>query len=436
MLSGTLDDFTLPDVFRILSSCDKTGRLHIARSAGEGTVHFRDGDVYLAESSLTRDPLGQKLLRARLVSEVQLRQALDEQAESGKRLGEVLVESGVLGHEQIEATVRQQIEDAVFDLLRWELGEFSWEPGLEVDAEVSISVSVENLIIEASRKLDELEVITKKIPSEEAILTMAPSPPEDAAEINITPDEWRVLVLVNGTRSVVAIAEAVGLDNFSTMRVLYGLASSGLIEVSDTQASEALEEFEAAVAAEPPVQADEPAVEVEEPLVEEISEPLVAEVGSESELEAPAETVETAEVASEVDAIDQEATEEQDERTPEEVFADELLTDPVDFVPDESEGDGSGSNGSSESIPVTAGPDDEEVPVVDRLAAVKELADLFDPPDPEAAGPPYPPETHFAEEAAAAAAAAAEPPVFHRMEDDEEITKGLLSRLIDGVKGL
>ena len=234
MLKGTLDDFTLPDMFRLMSFAKKTGRLDVERRAGHGSVFFREGEVYYAESSLTKIPLGQKLLRAGVITESQLNKALDANAESGERVGEILLQTGVVDGEQLEAALRAQIEDAVFDLLRWDLGEFSWEPDAAVDPEVGIMVSVENLIMEASRRLDELEVITRKIPSGRTVLRMADKPPEGAVEINITPEEWRILVLVDGTRTVAQIGDLVGLDEFDAMRTLYGLVSAGLIEVDMT----------------------------------------------------------------------------------------------------------------------------------------------------------------------------------------------------------
>ena len=238
MLKGTLDDFTLPDMFRLMSFAKKTGRLDVDRRAGHGSVFFREGEVYYAESSLTKIPLGQKLLRAGAITESQLNKALDTNAESGERVGEILLTTGVVDGEQLEAALRAQIEDAVFDLLRWDLGEFSWEPSAAVDPEVGIMVSVENLIMEASRRLDELEVITRKIPSGLTVLKMADKPPEGAVEINITPEEWRILVLVDGVRTVTQIGEVVGLDEFDAMRTLYGLVSAGLIEVDSTAVPE------------------------------------------------------------------------------------------------------------------------------------------------------------------------------------------------------
>src|ERR687892_2199726 len=270
MLKGTLDDFTLSDIFRLLSFTKKTGKLEVKRSAGEGNVFFRDGDVYFAQSSLKKEPLGQKLIRSGSLTEPQLLKALDLHASTGQRVGEILLEQGAITQEQLVGAVAEQIEDAAFDLLRWELGEFLFEAHERFEVEIPISVSVENLIMEASRRLDELDVIQRKIPSADVVLKVAPAPPEGARQINISPEEWRLLVLVDGSRTVGEVCEMAGLDDFSGIRTLYGMISSGLLDIAELGPSDSEE-----VMLTPPSpvdtsmqtpaeMAEEPAAEVEE----------------------------------------------------------------------------------------------------------------------------------------------------------------------------
>ena len=563
MLKGTLDDFTLPDIFRLMSLSKKTGSLQVERSAGQGKVYFRDGEVYYAESSLSKEPLGQKLVKAKALTEGQLRKALDLHAGSGKRLGEVLLEAGAVTEDDIMMVVRQQIEDAAFDLLRWELGEFLWEPGVAASPEVTIYVTVENLIMEASRRLDELEVIQRKIPSTDTVLAMAATPPEGAVEINITPEEWRILVLVNGVRTVREIGEMVGLDDFSAMRTLYGLVSAGLAEVpghAESGAAESGVDYtseQAAEAPEPeavpepvaesrpqpvaesrpqpepapaPAPEEEPAEEpLPEPLqeaqpepVEAQPEPIVAEAAPEPVAEevqpdpvvaeaapepVPEEPVAAAEPEPFVDeepvqpvgevlemdpnaeaeaffGLDEPVLAEEAPAAPE-VQEEETQPEPVlQAVPDmptfeepdlpveafdapepgDLVAEGPASNGyedplASEILSPAAAPPAPEEPVappapepvaeqpeapapeipvssesagesprVDRMAAVRELAGLF-----SEGGDDAPPSRT---RRAVAPEGDAEADNRKRVEDDEQVTRGLISRLIDGVKGL
>jgi hypothetical protein len=492
VLKGSLDDFTLPDIFRLLSVTKKTGSLEVERSAGQGTVYFREGDVYFAESSLSKELLGQKLVKAGAITSSQLMKALDAQASrDGMRLGEVLVADGLVDEDQLETAVRGQIEDAVFDLLRWELGEFSWNLGEEVSPEVVLSVSVENLIMEASRRLDELVVIQRKIPSEQSVLTMASTPPEGAVEINITPDEWRVMVMVNGQRTVQEIADGVQLDVFQTMRTLYGLVSAGLIEVPghtppDDDEDVDLSIFQDAAVAEPVVDDvvdEEPAEPLVESMVDdtdlvtdepqfpdaddavaslesEAAQELAASVTEDLDTEgdatvvpfemgdasvegfdapAPGElTTETPDVAFEAPAEQFEAPAEQDDVDPfaSEILSPEAVSDPfgeMPAAPEESEETTSAYEEFTPAtdIPVTAEPPASE-PTVDKSAAVRELSNLFKQTEVDSSTPTFmvPPANRSEDESVA------EPETKKRVEDDEEITRGLISRLIDGVKGL
>ncbi|MGH2754177.1 MAG: DUF4388 domain-containing protein [Actinomycetota bacterium] len=474
MLKGTLDDFTLADVFRLLSLANKTGKLEVQRSAGSGRVFFRDGEIYYADSTMTREPLGKKLIRARAVTETQLMKALDQAAAGEGRVGDILVASGVATTEQLQGAVKQQIEDAVFEMLRWDLGEFSWDPRVEADVEVHLAVSVENLIMEASRRLDELELIKRKIPSEETVPGMAPSPPEGAVEINITPEEWRILVLIDGQRTVREIAEGSGWDGFVTMRTLYGLVSAGLVEVlgprsepvagmaervpgfEATTASwtSALGEVPAEAAAVPeahveaaretpitldrPERTPEPTAELREfPSSDAVDERL--DEGAE-EMPAPIAAGASAPPASETPPPGDDAQGDQVEGGGEPFLSDLLRSEPepeaVPAAQPPPEPEVSPEAESPEpqvaaAPPVTPSSDPDQIDF-DKAAMARELSGLFRDDHPEydrplipgegdASRPPRPPKA---------------PPVRKRVEDDEQVTRGLISRLIDGVKGL
>ena len=51
-LEGSLDAFSLPDIFQLLSFTKKSGGLHLRRAAIHGCVYFRDGSVTGATSDV------------------------------------------------------------------------------------------------------------------------------------------------------------------------------------------------------------------------------------------------------------------------------------------------------------------------------------------------------------------------------------------------
>ncbi len=239
-LRGNLRDFSLPDVFQLVTFSRKTGVLRIAREGGdEGSVWFRDGDIFFASSNWRTELLGERLVRAQRITPQALKRALAlraEEPEDGRRLGQILVDEGYITEEVLQAFVQEQIQDTIFDLMRWDEGDFDFEAMPEVvDEDIGLIVSIENVVMEGARRLEEWNRIRKKIPSVEVVFKMATAPGEGTFEISLKPTEWQLLLLVDCTRSVAELASETGRTDFEVARVLYGLFSAGLLEFASDE---------------------------------------------------------------------------------------------------------------------------------------------------------------------------------------------------------
>src|SRR6185369_145730 len=96
-LRGTLKDFGIADIFQLIGHQGKTGVLTVRDRGREVQIGFRDGSVVqaVATNRRERDMLGGMLVRAEVITQDQLDQALTIQKKSGDRLGEVLADSGL-----------------------------------------------------------------------------------------------------------------------------------------------------------------------------------------------------------------------------------------------------------------------------------------------------------------------------------------------------
>ncbi len=235
-LEGNLKDFSLPDMFRLLASGRKTGTLYLERPDAEGKVCFKDGQVFFATSDSNRESLGRRLVKDGVISEKQLRQALglqkiQKKEKADRRLGQILVDEGYLDARVLEDFIQEQINDTLFDLFRWEQGDVRFEAeGACEDEDIGISVSVENIIMEASRRLEMWDRIRQKIPSMDTMFVMAPGPGDKSMEIHLKPAEWMLLCYLHGGKSVRDLVELTGYNEFDTAKVLYGMYSAGFIE--------------------------------------------------------------------------------------------------------------------------------------------------------------------------------------------------------------
>lgn len=234
-LRGNLRDFSLPDVFQLVTFSRKTGVLRIVREDGaQGSVWFREGEVFFASSNWHSAPLGERLVGAQSITAQALKRGLELRAAEGdgaRRLGQILVDEGYITDTVLEAFVTEQIQDTIFDLMRWDEGDFDFDPMPDVvDEDIGLTVSIENVVMEGSRRLEEWSRIRKKIPSVDVVFKMATAPGEGTFEISLKPIEWQLLLQIDGTRSVAELAVESGRTDFEVARILYGLFSAGLLE--------------------------------------------------------------------------------------------------------------------------------------------------------------------------------------------------------------
>ena len=235
-LSGNLHDFSIPDVFRLVSLSGKTGVLHLSREGAEGSVWFRDGQVFFAVSDRRKGLLGERLVSAGRVSATALSRAVqirDEEPEGGRRIGEILIDEGIITAAVLTAFVQEQIQDTVFDLFLWDEGTFEFEILVEPpkDQDIGLAVSIENIVMEGARRLAEWTDLRTSASSGSVVFRVGSVAGEDVVDIALKPSEWRVVTLTDGTRTVTEVAEAAGVTEFEAARTLYGLFGAGLLEI-------------------------------------------------------------------------------------------------------------------------------------------------------------------------------------------------------------
>ncbi len=126
---GKLDQFKLPDLLQIISGNRKTGRLALTRRDSQAVIVFRSGKIIYAASSTARETLGSLLLCRQLIDEEGLARALEIQhtATEEKRLGTILVDTGLLTEETLRQVITRQIEGVISEIMQWEGGFFKFD---------------------------------------------------------------------------------------------------------------------------------------------------------------------------------------------------------------------------------------------------------------------------------------------------------------------
>ena len=178
-IQGPLRELGIHDVFQLLDLGRKTGVLRISSSLrqNEGTIWFHDAAVVAAAIQSNPHPLGSALLKAGKIREEDLSRACTQQEQGdGRRIGEILVASGALSARELRRQVRAHIEDVVFTMLGWSEGYFVFEecPAETIPRETDLRISVEHLLLEGARRIDEWSRIQTRLSHLGVVPRLAP----------------------------------------------------------------------------------------------------------------------------------------------------------------------------------------------------------------------------------------------------------------------
>jgi hypothetical protein len=232
-LSGNLKTVAFPDILQLLASGKKSGILECRTATRQKEVAFKDGNVVYASSlNSTEDLLGNLLLKRGKISKADLERAVTLHKQTGRQLGTTLIDMNLFDKDEIGLCLKMQIEEIVYNLFSWHEGDFVFHENVQPkNAPFVIELSTMSVIMEGTRRIDEWLEIQKVLPPDDILLRIAKSPKVNREELTISVDEFRMLALINGDRTVTELIELSPMGEFVTCRSVYRLILNNLIEV-------------------------------------------------------------------------------------------------------------------------------------------------------------------------------------------------------------
>jgi hypothetical protein len=230
-LDGSLEDFSLPDILQLLTHTRKTGSLQLqaADEDRNGLVRLVSGAINGASSDLRRHALARRLVGAGLVSDDALAAAANDVRDGAPSLVRALLDRAEVAPDEVTRLAADQATDAVCELLRWQAGTFSFLVG-DADPEgLELGLSADELVAEGERRMQVWPTLTSHIPSPDTVLRLAASP---AFDPSCSREEWGLIALVDGNRSVNEIVALLGRSEFAVAGALSALVERGLLTIS------------------------------------------------------------------------------------------------------------------------------------------------------------------------------------------------------------
>jgi hypothetical protein len=234
-LKGNLRDFSTTQLLNLVNLARKTGLLIIQSQSGTARLYFREGKLIQANIGTQDSNLADMLLKAGKISGDQA-EMIQSQAEmqSDKQLGLALMNAGAVTQEDIVQSVKDYMLDIVYTLFNWAEGEFQFDQNkLPSDDRIAVPISLENVILEGSRRIEESELLESELPDLNSVaLRFTDNPDARLREVNLSVEEWRVISFINPRNTVKQIAQSNSMDDFQIRKIVYGMIQAGLVELA------------------------------------------------------------------------------------------------------------------------------------------------------------------------------------------------------------
>jgi len=146
---------------------------------------------------------------------------------NGDSSGEIYLRGGQIVHAFVGDL---QGEEAMYELAIWPEGDFVFTPGMETEL-TTIHKSNTNLLMEAARRIDEWQILSKRIPSTRLVPVFTQR--ATTTSVSLTPQEWSLICKIDERRTIEEVAIGLDMSPFETCKLLYGLITSGLVALNE-----------------------------------------------------------------------------------------------------------------------------------------------------------------------------------------------------------
>jgi len=227
--SGKLTPKALRKALFLVESNRFVGNIHVSRADEEKHIYFTVGGIRLLSAGARRkSPLGKLLVRYGKLTPPEMREALQTQKRTGRRIGDVL--TNVLKFceaSDIEEVVQVQVENEIFDVITWMDGVYEYAPSMP-DAlfnkklkATTLSTDIPSLIERIKSRIDRWPDIHQKVPDLQGIYRLTRTGHRRVVEdAEAGPEKKELGSLLDGSRTLNKVIEKGEFGTFETWEMV------------------------------------------------------------------------------------------------------------------------------------------------------------------------------------------------------------------------
>jgi len=220
-IEGPIKELGLFELFQLISLAGKKGILTIT-----GEEFIKSYILYFDNGMLISIDFPERLKKEMLERGFLTKEQIVEIADD--KFVNHLIENKIIPLSTFRTIFKQAAIDIIYSLFLIENGHFNFrETDFEIIENLTLNMKIENIIMEAARRIDEISKMEEILPNTDIVLEVSADLIEKE-QINLSPMDWKLLSLINGNLTIGALIDKIG-DKFAVMKSLYGMTMTGII---------------------------------------------------------------------------------------------------------------------------------------------------------------------------------------------------------------
>jgi hypothetical protein len=234
---GDLSDTPLAEILATIHRYRVPGVVSVQRDKRIRRLFLDEGLVLYAISNEKEADLASFLLRTGVLDADSAREAEARRAREGLRMGQILLQMGVVTPERLNAAIAGQIREIVVGALDWDAGEALFEVGARRTADfVRVDIPILDLVLEGIRKASDVRRLVRRLGSAGMILEKTSGPPLSLFDAS----ERALYDAVDGKTTLRDLCARPPRTEAENARLLYAFFCLGLLRRGRTTSAGAL----------------------------------------------------------------------------------------------------------------------------------------------------------------------------------------------------
>ena len=232
-MKGDLAEGVLPGVLRTLYIERKTGLLHVTRGEERGSVCFMKGNIVYGETNIKECHLGETLVRHGLLTAWDMERAGEMMTVTGRRMGQVLVDLGILDANGLEDALAMHVREVLLTVFSWREGSYRFDeqdPVRFKGYDRPLPLSIGEVILDAVWSIADPDVTRFGLGDLDRVLVPASDPLLRFQRLTLNATDGFLLSRVDGVSTAAQVLRMAPVSEEEAQRSLLGLVYTGMVE--------------------------------------------------------------------------------------------------------------------------------------------------------------------------------------------------------------